>query len=230
MELSEKLRVKTQQNMNREELTHRVYLDIREDCLRLALTYFIEEDCKSRFTLGDRAIVGLICAKFKYKTDGIYIECDTEIGGSVRATIPMFAGLSFSPERDYETVELLYAEAKRLLLDIDYQLLRSKLRDYFDSYGLVGGYYEKRSGRYRTLTFSCDDNLLRKAIEKLERPKPPPLPKLPEATYEEFDEAYFEMGDSQSSDGEGNKATVHAICWVVAIIVLVVALGFIFFG
>lgn len=225
MELSEKLRIKTQQNMNREELTHRVYLNIREDCLRLALTHFIEEDCKSRFTLGDYDIVKFICTKFKYKTNSSYIDCDTEIGGGVRATMPMFGGLHFNPKRDYKTMDLLYAEAKRLLLDIDYQLLRSKLRDYFDSYGLVGGFYEKRSGRYKTLTFSCNDTILRKAIEKLESPKPPPLPKLPEGVPEERDESFYKMGSVDEK-----SPTVHTICWVMALSVLVIACGFIFFG
>jgi len=226
VELSEKLRIKTQQGLNRAEFTEKVYLGIREDCLKFALTYFIEEECKDRFTLGDTALVKFICAKFKYKTHGSYIDCDTEISGDVRATLPMFA-MQFGGE-DYEAVQTKYSEAKRLLLDIDYQLLRSKLRDYFESYGLVGGYYEKRSGRHKTLTFSCSDATLRKAIDKFESPKPPPLPKLPEGIPEEFDEVFFERSDSQGS--EGKTTTTHISCWIVALVVLVVALGFIFFG
>lgn len=230
MELSEKLRIKTQQGLNRTEFTEKVYLGIREDCLKVALTYFIDEECKTRFTLGDLTIVKLICAKFKYKTDGTYIDSDMEIGGKVRATLPMFAGMSFGG-KDYRDMSTRYDEAKRLLLDVDYQLLRSKLRDYFESYGLVGGYHRKGSGRCGNLTFSCDDLNLRKAIHKLESPKPPALPKLPEGTPEEFDEVFFERsGTSSEKSAEVKNSNIHAICWVVAIIVLVVALGFIFFG
>lgn len=224
MELSEKLRIKTQQGLNRKEFTEKVYLGIREDCLRYALDYFIEDECKSRFTQGDMSIVRLICDKFKYKTDGSYIDCDSGLGGSAHATYPMFYG---SVGWDDEKSKIRYSEAKRLLLDIDYQLLRSKLRDYFESYGLVGGYTSERFGRSKTLTFSCSDATLRKAIDKFESPKPPPLPKLPEGTPEEFDEVFFERSDSQGY--EGKSPATHASCWVMAIIVLVVALGFIFF-
>lgn len=231
MELSERLRIKTQQNLNREEFTHRVYLDIREDCLRLALTHFIEEDCKSRFTLKDRAIVRFICSKFKYKTDGLYIDCNDEITGDARANMPMYGGLVFGEERDYEVMETSYSEAKRLLLDVDYQLLRGKLRDYFESYGLVGGYGRRRSVQYKNLTFSCSDETLRKAIDKFESPKPPALPNLPEGTPEEFDEVFFERsGTSSEKSSEGKTPAIHVSCWVVGLIVLVVALGFIFFG
>lgn len=238
MELSEKLRIKTQQGLNRSEFTEKVYLEIREEVFKRVVGYLIENDCKDYFHLSYIDLIPVLCTKYKYKTFYSYFRVEDGAGNEAHATYPDLSWRGeFTPDQ-FERHDRMHREAKRLLLDIDYAELTLKLRSYILSFGLDVCKPNYSQASELSMRFKCNKLQLVRAIEKFEG-KPvegiveaglkggsKDRPKL--AIGEHADLDFYER---ISPDGSSERGPlVHTICWVVALSVLVIACGFIFFG
>lgn len=238
MELSEKLRIKTQQGLNRAEFTEKVYLEIREEVFKRVVGYLIENDCKGYFHLSYIDLIPVLCTKYKYKTFYSYFRVEDGAGNEAHATYPDLSWRGeFTPDQ-FERHDRMHREAKRLLLDIDYAELTLKLRSYILSFGLDVCKPNYSQASELSMRFKCNKLQLVRAIEKFEGK---PVDGIVEAGLKGGSEdrpklaigkhADLDFYERISSDGNSERGPlVHAICWVVALSVLVIACGFIFFG
>ena len=234
MELSEKLRIKTQQSLNRKEFTEKVYLEIREEMFKRVVSYLIEKDCSDHFHLSYIDLIPVLCKKYKYKTFHSYFRVEDGAGTEAHATYPDMSWRGDLTPDQFERHERMYREAKRLLLDIDYAELTLKLRSYILSFGLDVYKPSYAKATELSMRFKCNKLQLVRAIEKFEG-KPvdgiveagldgSPKPLIGEHTDLDFYESISPNANSERGP------LVHAICWVIALSVLVIALWFIFFG